>query len=94
MANTYQSGSSIVLTGTFKNPSAVLTDPTVVVCKVRTPGRTLATPTPINTSTGVWAATYSLLDADHGTYHYRFEGTGAIQAAAEGSFIVAESNVL
>jgi len=94
MANTYQSGSSIVLTGTFKNASAVLTNPTAVVCKVRTPGRTLATPTTTSASTGIWTATYSLLDADHGTYYYRFEGTGAVQAAAESSFLIAESKVL
>lgn len=94
MANTYQSGSSIILTGTFKNVAGVLTNPTAVTCKVRTPTKTLDTPTTTSSATGIWTASYSLLDANHGTYYYRFEGTGAVQAAAEASFKIAESDVL
>jgi hypothetical protein len=70
----------------------VATDPTTVVCRVKAPDGTVTTPTPIKDATGAYH-----VDVDatqHGTYRYRWEGTGAAQGAEEGRFDVRRSGVV
>jgi hypothetical protein len=91
--NSYDVGDLIQLTGTFKNASGVLTDPTTVTCTVRDPAGTVTTPTATRASVGVWNATVDLTGAVAGVWWYRFAGTGAVQAAEESTFYVEASNV-
>lgn len=89
MAGTYDRGDLVRLTGTFKNASDALTNPTAVVLRIKDPAGTVTTPTPTNTSTGVFD--YDLSLNLEGTWTYRFEGTGAVQQAEEDTLFVRNS---
>lgn len=77
----------------FKNSSGVLTDPTTVVLRWRRHGEagtvwtwTSGTPGPniVKDSTGLFHADITVVEP--GLHHFRWEGTGAVVAAEEGSF--------
>lgn len=91
--NSYDIGSLIQLTGTFKNAAGVLTDPGVVTCTVRDPAYNVTTPTATRQSTGIWTAEVDLTNATPGVWWYRFAGTNGLQAAEENTFFVEASNV-
>lgn len=94
MANTYDIGDEIRLTGVF-TVSGVATDPTVVRCKVRAPGGAVTTSlygtdaALVKDATGTYHLDLTLTLT--GTYYYRWEGTGAAQAAEETAFNVRPS---
>lgn len=91
--NSYDIGSLVQVTGTFKNASGVLTDPSTVVCTVEDPAGNVTTPATTKQSTGIWYAQIDLTGAVAGLWWYRFAGTGTCQAAEENSFYVEASNV-
>jgi hypothetical protein len=93
MANSYDQGALVQLTGTFKNAGGALTDPTAVTCTVRDPAGTITTPAVTHASTGVYTANVDLTSAAPGLWWYRFAGTGTLQAAEELTFYVEASNV-
>jgi uncharacterized protein YfaS (alpha-2-macroglobulin family) len=89
MINTYTRGELVRARATFTDAAGTKVDPTLVTARVRAPDGTLTTPAATKDATGEYH-----LDIDagaEGTWHYRFEGTGAHQAAAEAQFTVAES---
>lgn len=81
-------GDSIELRTTF-TVDGVPTNPTAVTLTVRAPDGTTTTPTPANTATGVYEATVSADQA--GTWIYRWQGTGTVVGADEGTFYVGHS---
>ena len=92
MANTYYVDQLVTITGTFKDVSAVVQDPTAVFCQYREPNGTITTLTYgvdaalKKSSTGVY---YVDVDADAvGRWQYRFYSTGTGQAAGEGEMII------
>lgn len=89
----YDQGSLIQLTGTFRNAAGALTDPSSVTCTVRDPAGNTTTPTASKGSTGVWNATVDLTGAVAGLWWYRFAGVGTVQAAEENTFYVEATNV-
>lgn len=91
MANTYDIGDLVRLTGTFSGTDGTLVDPTTVVLKIKPPGGSVSTVTPTRESTGVHYHDYT--PSAHGTHLYRFEGTGAAQAAEDSVFYVRKSRV-
>lgn len=88
--NTHDIGDRVRVTCTFKNLDDVLTSPTTVTAEMLAPGATVpTTPTVTAGSTGVY---YVEVDAAlAGIYRLRFEGTGALVAAAEHAFSVRRS---
>jgi len=97
MASTYDKGDLLRLTGTFTNVSGTATDPTTVTLKIKAPGTALATYTyalsqVTKSTTGVYYKDISL--ATVGIWHYRWEGTGAVESATEGWFEVRESRAV
>ncbi len=93
--NVYQVGDRVRVTATFVNASAVAADPTTITCnvKVRYVGTlrtyTYALAQLTKSGTGVY---YLDVDVDvEGIWDYRFAGTGAVVAAAEGAFNVPDS---
>lgn len=83
--NQYIAGTNIVLTVNFKSAAGVLTDPTTVTAEVRLPDGTIAALTVAKTAVGIYTANYTPLV--NGLFAYRFEGAGALVAAAEGAFV-------
>jgi hypothetical protein len=90
---TFDTGSLVQLTGTFKNAGGTLTNPTAVVCTVRDPAGAVTTPAPSSSSTGIWTANVDLTGAVAGVWFVRWAGTGAVQASEEGWFFVEASQV-
>lgn len=87
--NTYDVGDSPVLTATFRDRDTELKDPTTVVCRVLPPSGTEQNPSPAQVSTGVYEAVITI--DEPGVWHYRFEGTGAVEAAGDHKFKVRET---
>lgn len=96
MTNFYDRGDVVRLTANFTNLSNTATDPTAVALRVKQPDGTVVVynypATIAKDSTGQYH--YDLSIAESGDYYYRYEGTGAVQAAAEGLFHVHRSNVI
>lgn len=98
MNETFRIGQLIELAGEIRNLAGALADPTTVTFRIREPDGTLTAkihgtdPELEKTATGryriEWPATMN------GVHWYRFEGTGAVQAAEEASFTVLGSKVL
>jgi hypothetical protein len=84
--NTYDIGDEIVLQGTFEDLTGDVEDPTSVACRVKSPDGTITTLSASKVSTGVYTASFG--PSIEGVHWYRFEGTGAVTAAGERSFIV------
>lgn len=87
--NTYDKGGRARLTANFYDAD-VLGDPTAVVLRIKDPAGTVTTPVPTHPSVGVY--THDLSLNAEGEWHYRFEGTGTIEAAAERVLRVRDSN--
>ena len=95
MANNYDKGDLIRVTGTFTDSDGAAQDPTAVLCKYTDPGDNTTTLTYgvdaelVKSAVGIY---YVDVDADEsGDWWYRFYSTGTGQAAAEGFFRVEES---
>lgn len=92
MANTYDIGDVVRVTATFTNSSGAAADPTAILMKQKDPTPTTTTYTYltdvalVKDSTGVYHV--DVYPTIAGTWYYRFEGTGTVQAASENSFIV------
>lgn len=82
MAHSYDIGDVVVLTAEFR-VSNTLTDPTTVVCEIKTPNGTVVTLTPTMQAAGIWRVEY--MPSQIGVHEYRFVGTGAA-AGSERSF--------
>lgn len=88
--NVYDVGDLVRVEGEFRNLAGALTDPTAVVCKYQDPSgneTTVTYPTSIvKVATGVYYLDISIDEA--GTWYYRWNGTGDVQAAGEHEFTV------
>lgn len=94
MANTYDIGNVIRLTGTFRDASGTLVDPTIIQLNVRPYGGEIETFTfeadqVLFLSTGIYYYDYTPLTA--AKYFYRFIGGGDVIAAGDNSFDVSAS---
>lgn len=91
--NSYDKGDLVRLTATFTNSAGVATDPTAVTCQVKSPSATTTYTynpgTVVKDSTGVYHLDVSASAA--GQWWYRWEGTGAVEQADEGTFVVEAS---
>lgn len=88
MANIYDVGDKIRLSVTFTSGSTP-TDPTTVAVKIKEPDGTITSATPTKDDAGDYHYDWSIVQS--GRHWYRFEGTGAVVAAAEADFMVRES---
>lgn len=89
--NTYDKGDLVRVTAAFTNAAGTATDPTTVVCRVKSPSSTtmytyLTDAALVKDSTGNYHLDVSANES--GQWWYRWEGTGAVQQAEEDSFIV------
>jgi len=85
-------GDRITLRASFVNLTGIPASPTTVICKVKDPTGAVTIYSGIsilNPSVGLFTHDYSIVQ--EGTYYYRFEGTGIIEAAAESVFLVKDS---
>ena len=89
IANTYDIGAAVVVTGTFRNAAGDLANPTTATVLYRRETDTELSDTPTNASTGVY--NFTITPTQDGKWFYRFKGTGAVTAAGESFFIVRES---
>ncbi len=92
--NLYTIGQLVRVTGTFTNVAGAAADPTTIKFKYLTPAAktSLVYGTDgalVKDSTGVYHVDLTL--DKEGKWRYRFEGTGALIAAGEGEFQVANS---
>jgi hypothetical protein len=91
--NSYDKGDLVRLTATFTNSAGVATDPTVVLCRVKSPTTTtIYTYNPgaiVKDATGVYYIDVSVSAV--GQWWYRWEGAGTVEQADEGAFIVEAS---
>lgn len=91
MRNAYDIGDLVNVTATFRDEDGELADPDTVVLTVLKPDGMATTVEAGSTVTGIWTGEISP-DA-HGTWRYRFAGTGAVKAAGEGAFNVRRRRV-
>ena len=93
--NEYDIGDGVTLSAAFATKAGVATDPTTVTVRVKNPAGTVTDyvygtdEEVVRDSDGAFHLDV-LVDAS-GTWYYRCAGTGAVQAAAEGSFTVRSS---
>lgn len=93
--NVYQRGDLPRIASVFRNSGGAATDPTGVSFKYAKPSGTVTTlvyPTDaalVKDSTGNYHVDLSLTEA--GEWYYRWEATGAVQAAELGQFTVEAS---
>jgi hypothetical protein len=96
MANTYAIGDLVNMTSSFATVAGAAVDPTAVLVRVKDPSgavTVLTYPSQVTKdSVGSYHANFATVLA--GIHYYRWEGTGAAQAAAESFFYVAASQVL
>lgn len=96
--NTYDIGDQVRLEVIFRDEDGVEHDPTAVLCTVKeSDGDTLYyaygdDPALTRDNTGTYYL--DLIATKAGTWSYRWQGSGALTAAAEGSFIVRRSKFL
>lgn len=88
---THDIGDTKVLTGTFRNASGALANPTTVTLRVRKPDGTTSTVSNSNSSTGIYTASVPLDQS--GVWRYKWWGTGAVAEAGEGWFTVRRERV-
>lgn len=88
MANTYDKGDVVRLGATFTDAATppVNADPTAVVLRVRTPAGVTSTPVAVKDGVGLYHHDLTLDTA--GEWLYRWEGTGAVATAEEGTIYV------
>lgn len=85
MANVYDVGDGIRLTGTF-TISGSGANPTTAVLSVTDPSAVVTTPAVGNGTDGVYLV--SVIVDEPGAWHYNWVGTGAVVAATEDHFFV------
>lgn len=90
--NAITQGNEVVLSASFSNEGGTMADPTAVVCRVRDPTGAITTPTATKVDMGVWTVTFPV--GAPGKWEYGFFGSGAIVAASESVFWVANSNLI
>jgi hypothetical protein len=90
--NSYDKGDLVRSSGAFTNTAGTATDPTTIICRVRTPTGT--------TTTYLYLTDAALVKDSTGNYHVdinatesgvwwvRWEGTGTVVQAEEDSFFV------
>ena len=84
--NAYARGTLVRASASFADGAGNAVDPTAVTARVRAPNGTVTAPAATKDGVGTYHVD---IDADaEGAWHYRWEGTGANQAAAEGQFTV------
>lgn len=95
MAQVYDIGDRVRVTAEFRSLTGTLTDPTTIVFKLRSPRGTVTQleygvdTALVRESVGRY---YSDVDLNlPGTWCYRWAGTGAVQAAEEGTIVVEKS---
>ncbi len=92
MANFYDVGDSTRLAGLFYNLSSVLTDPTTVTFKLKTPDDAVTTyvygvgAEVVKDSTGSYHVDFVCVQ--QGLHVYSWVGTGAVTTAEDGFFTV------
>lgn len=95
--NVYDVGDLIRVSGIFTNEDDEETDPTVTTFKFTDPSGN--TTTYIYSTDGELSRTkagnfhVNISIDESGTWYYRWEGTGTVQAAEEGSFVVRPSRI-
>ncbi len=97
MTNFYDRGDVVRLSANFTNISNSPTDPTTVVLRIKQPDATVSVvnyPGGDIVRDGTGQYHYDLSIAEAGDWYYRFEGSGAVQAASETLFHVHVSNVI
>jgi hypothetical protein len=92
--NAYDKGDLVRVTATFTNSAGAATDPTAVTCRVKSPTATTVyvygtDAALVKDATGVFHLDVSAATA--GQWYYRWEGTGAVEQADEGAFVVTAS---
>lgn len=85
MANVYDVGDGIRLTGTF-TISGSGANPTTATLSVTDPSAVVTTPSVGSGTDGVYLV--DIIVDEPGDWHYRWVGTGAVVAATEGHFLV------
>ena len=97
MSEPYTVGTTIRVTGTFRNIAGDLADPSTITFKYRKPGGGAATTVTYagggvtKSSTGVYYVDLSTTDDEHGIWSYRWSSTGTPATATESTFAVADS---
>lgn len=86
MARTHDVGDAVRLRATFRDEAGDLADPTEVALSLLLPDRSTIDPEPARESLGVWSVVVDVTQS--GTWRYRWQATGAVTAAEEGSFDV------
>jgi hypothetical protein len=94
--NVYDVGDLVRVTAAFVNAAGAAADPTSVTLRVIAPSgvetsySSSASPSEVfKSATGSY---YADIDVTaHGDWHYRWEGTGAVQSSQAGQFAVAPS---
>ena len=90
----YAFGTELRLFGTFTDVNGNLVDPTAVTLSVKDPtGAVTIITSVIRQSIGVYYFDYPFTSYS-GMYYYRYVGSGAVIAAAEGSIAIKPSNVV
>jgi hypothetical protein len=84
-------GNLVELAVEFENAAKELEDPTEVSCSILLPTAKRQMPTPIRRSRGIY---YAVVEGNlPGKWRARFAGTGALTAAVEGVFWIANSDL-
>jgi hypothetical protein len=99
VATTYDIGDLVRETGTFKNASSALTDPTKVYLDIQKPSGTISyatysAGTTAITRTGVGVYYKDIPCTGQGIYEYRWHSTGTVYTAQEGYFNVRAKRVV
>lgn len=89
--NEYDIGDLVRVRAVF-SIGGVGTNPTAAAVTVKSPSGVVTNPAAASDGAGSYHADVNVTEA--GEWFYRFSGTGAAQAAAEGSFFVRKSRVL
>lgn len=91
MANVYLIGNRVRLSAAFTDINGTASDPTVASLTVKAPDGTTTTPSPTKDSVGNYHADIDVGMA--GPWAYRWAGSGALVAAAEGLLLATDSTV-
>ena len=92
--NKYDVGDAVRLEASFTDMAGVPTDPTTVELRIRKGDGTVVEVTGASItkdSAGEYHYDLSLADAPSGIWVYVFEGTGTVQQAGKGVFVVVET---
>ena len=96
MANVYDKGDLVRITGTFTNSAGVAADPTTITLNVKDPSGNVGTYTYAlaeitKSATGVYYKDISLDET--GYWYYQWAGTGAVESVDEDYLVVRSRQV-